>query len=217
MTAEIPILKRMVEHPALEGSSKRGRIMAAGLGLFAQKRYQAVTMEQVAEVAGVAKGTLYLYFKSKEQLYLAILSDGLATMAQRYQAALDPTTDVQERLQRAIAVTIEFYQKRHNLLSLLATEEPRLARARKRLIEPWRDRGMRHFQSLVAEGMRTGAFRPGDPQLASFAIMGAMRSVLLYYRTRRPASGISAELAEFLTRALGTGGPASPQEVRGAR
>lgn len=114
-------------------------------------------MDRVAQVAGVAKGTLYLYSGSKDELYLAILSDGLATMARRYQAALDPAAEVSQRLRRAIAVTLEFYHQRHKLLSLIAIEEPRLARLR-RLIEPWRERGIRHLDSLVAEGMRTGPF-----------------------------------------------------------
>ena len=44
------------------GNNKRERILAAGLRLFANETYQAVTMDRVAEAAGVAKGTLYLYF-----------------------------------------------------------------------------------------------------------------------------------------------------------
>ena len=65
------------------GNNKRERILAAGLRLFANQTYQAVTMDRVAEAAGVAKGTLYLYFPSKEALYLGILSDGLETVSKR--------------------------------------------------------------------------------------------------------------------------------------
>src|SRR5580704_7196731 len=84
--------------PVTNGNNKRERILAAGLRLFANQTYQAVTMDRVAETAGVAKGTLYLYFPSKEALYLGILSDGLETVSKRAQATVDPRQDVAERL-----------------------------------------------------------------------------------------------------------------------
>src|ERR1700689_2776668 len=86
------------------GNNKRERILAAGLRLFANETYQAVTMDRVAEAAGVAKGTLYLYFPSKEALYLGILGDGLETVSKRSQANNDSRRDVGERLRRAIEV-----------------------------------------------------------------------------------------------------------------
>src|SRR5215470_19851260 len=77
--------------------SKRERILAAGLKLFANEPYQAVTMDRVAEAANVAKGTLYLYFQSKEDLYLEILNDGLEAAARSYQSSVDSYADVRER------------------------------------------------------------------------------------------------------------------------
>src|SRR5579863_7944274 len=147
---------------AANGSNKRERILAAALRLFANQTYQAVTMDRVAEAAGVAKGTLYLYFPSKEALYLGILSDGLETVSKRSQATNDNRRDVGDRLRRAIDVTIQFYDERRDLLRLIATEEPRLAEARNRLIQSWRERGFVFFTSLIEEGMKTGVFGPTD-------------------------------------------------------
>src|SRR5271154_7301715 len=81
-----------------EQAAKRERILGAALKLFANETYQAVTMDRVAEAAGVAKGTLYLYFPSKEALYLGILSDGLEPVSKRSQATNDPRRDVGDRL-----------------------------------------------------------------------------------------------------------------------
>src|SRR5580692_3275112 len=136
---------------AQNGANKRDRILAAGLRLFANETYQAVTMDRVAEAAGVAKGTLYLYFPSKEALYLGILSDGLETVSKRYQAKMDTRQDVAARLRHAIDVTIQFYDERRDLLRLISTEEPRLAEARNRLIQNWRERGYIFYTSLIEE------------------------------------------------------------------
>ncbi len=181
---------------------KRDRILAAGLSLFANATYQSVTMDSVAAAAGVAKGTLYLYFESKEDLYLGILSDGLETIARNYQASVNPSASVPDRLRRAIEITLEFYDKRRDLLRLMATEEPRMAEARNRLIDDWRERGVRFFTSLIEEGASAGVFRASDPLLATWAILGSMRSVMLYYAPRRPISEITAELSAQMLRSL---------------
>jgi AcrR family transcriptional regulator len=192
--------------PLSNASNKRERILAAGLRLFANGTYQAVTMDRVAEAAGVAKGTLYLYFPSKEALYLGILGDGLETVSKRYQATNDTRQDVAARLRRAIEVTIQFYDERRDLLRLIATEEPRLAKARNRLIENWRERGYVFYTTLIEEGMRTGVFGHTDSRAATLAILGGIRSVLLYYGATRPALSISEELGDFYLKGLVTRG-----------
>src|ERR1700719_1904110 len=84
--------------PHDEQAAKRQRTLESALKLFAHEPYQAVTMDRVAVAAGVAKGTLYLYFPSKDALYLGVLSDGLDTAYRTYQASADPKLPVVERM-----------------------------------------------------------------------------------------------------------------------
>lgn len=198
------------EAPPSPANSKRERILVSALKLFANETYQGVTMDRVAEAAGVAKGTLYLYFPSKEALYLGILSDGLQSIAERYQATMDPRVGIGERLRRAINASIQFYDERRDLLRLLATEEPRLAEQRHRLIEEWRERGFRFFTSLIEEGIQSGIFSPTDSRLATLAILGGIRSVLLYYGSGRGVGGISHDLGDLVLQGLS----ARPQGTR---
>ena len=183
-------------------ASKRERILAAALRRFANSPYQAVTMDSVAESAGVAKGTLYLYFPSKEALYLGVLSDGIESATRRYQSTVDPSLDIAERLRRAIQVSIQFYDERRDLLRLIATEEPRLAEARNRIIANWRERGYNFFASLIEEGIRGGVFAPTDSRLATLAILGGIRSMLLYYGDRRQVAGLTQDLGAFILHGL---------------
>ena len=199
--------------PQVSQSSKRERIIEAGLKLFANESYQAVTMDRVAEAAGVAKGTLYLYFQSKEDLYLGILTDGMESMARNYQASLDPQADVKVRLRRVIILSAEFYDQRRDLLRLMMTEEPRMPEARNRLREEWRDRGVRFFNSLIEEGVRSGAFLAVDARLATFAILGSIRSVMLFYGAQRPVDQIGDELGKMVVRGLSHDGGANHRKV----
>jgi AcrR family transcriptional regulator len=186
-----------------EQAAKRQRILAAALKLFAHEPYQAVTMDRVAAAAGVAKGTLYLYFPSKDALYLGVLSDGLDGAYRAYQSIADPKLPVVERVRRSIAVTVEFYDQRRDFLQFYATEEPRLSEARNRIIEGSRERSFNFFASLIEEGIRQGVFTRVDPRLATITIQGAIRSLLLYYGESRPVAELSRELGNMMLRSLG--------------
>ena len=203
MSSPNPITETRPRPTQVEQVPKRERILAAALKLFAHEPYQAVTMDRVAEAAGVAKGTLYLYFPSKDALYLGILSHGLDTAYRTYQASADPRLPLVERMRRSIEVTVEFYDRRRDFLQFFATEEPRLADARNRIIEESRERGFNFFASLIEEGIRTGVFLPIDSRLATFAIQGSIRSLLLYYGNGRPVSELSRELSNMMLRSLG--------------
>jgi len=184
---------------------KREQILDAALGLFAHEPFQAVTMERVAGRAGVAKGTLYLYFSSKEELYLGILSDGLENIARQYQQSVVADADVCARLCGAIDTSFRFYSERRDFLKLVATEEPRLAEARNRLIQQWRSRGSAFFTNLIEEGIASGAFAPVDARVATLMILGGIRSVLLFYSGRRPVAELSRDFVKLILGGLRTG------------
>ena len=199
--------------PATPQTSKRDRIIEAALRLFANESYQAVTMDRVAEAAGVAKGTLYLYFQSKEDLYLGILTDGMESMARDYQASVDPNADVRVRLRHAVTMTVEFYDRRRDLLRLMMTEEPRMPEARNRIRDEWRDRGVKFFNSLIEEGIQRGTFRAVDSHMATYAIMGSIRSVMLFYGAHDSVDRIVDELGEMMVRGLINDTPATHRKV----
>ncbi len=192
-------------------SDKRARILAAGLKLFANQPYQQVKMDSVAKLARVAKGTLYLYFPSKESLYVGVLSDGLSAAAESMRLTIAPKLDIAERLSRALATAIEFYYGRTDFLRLLATEEPRVRVVRGRLLQTWREFGTKLFSSMIEEGIAAGVFRPLDPHLVASAIIGTIRSVLLHCGNERPVAEINRDLASLLIEGL----LARPGKTRG--
>jgi Tetracyclin repressor-like, C-terminal domain len=106
-------------------------------------------------------------------------------------------------------VMVEFFDQRRDFLQFYATEEPRLSEARNRIIDGSRERGFNFLASLIEEGIQQGVFTRADSRLATFAIQGAIRSLLLYYGPSRPVSEISRELGDFVLRALGAD-PARP-------
>jgi AcrR family transcriptional regulator len=70
-------------------ASKRRAILSAAERQFARKPYHEVTLEEIAAEAEVAKGTLYLYFASKTDLYLALIVESFGPMIERLEEQAD--------------------------------------------------------------------------------------------------------------------------------
>jgi AcrR family transcriptional regulator len=78
--------------------AKSRRIIDAAVQLFAERPFHEVRMEDIAVRAQVAKGTLYLHYKDKEDLFLGILNDGLNSLVERLEASLEAEMPPEEKL-----------------------------------------------------------------------------------------------------------------------
>ncbi|MEV8534133.1 TetR/AcrR family transcriptional regulator [Streptomyces sp. NPDC051211] len=79
---------------------RRAELIATGRKLFADTSYDALSMDDIARQAGVAKGLIYYYFKSKRGYYLAIVEDSVAELVAR--AGGEPDLPAADRLRRTI-------------------------------------------------------------------------------------------------------------------
>jgi AcrR family transcriptional regulator len=186
-------------------ANKRELILNAGLRLFSHQSYQNVTMEQVASLAGVGKGTLYLYYPSKEALYLGILRDGLDRTFGAYDSMLRSTEDVRDRLRKILFVALRYYDEQRDLLRLLVTHEPHLAEQRRALIKASRERMIQIIISLIGQGISEGLFRPVNPRLAAIAIQGAVSAISLYYKVPESGTSITEQLDKLITHGIEIG------------
>lgn len=83
-------------------AARRDQIIGAGLACFARSGYHATTMADVAATAGVSKGTPYLYFDSKQDLFLALHEEWDCGAGQRVDAAVDALADSERGSPRAV-------------------------------------------------------------------------------------------------------------------
>jgi AcrR family transcriptional regulator len=78
--------------------AKSRRIIDAAVQLFAERPFHEVRMEDIAARAQVAKGTLYLHYKDKEDLFVGIMNDGLSKLVDRIEASLEVGMPPEEKL-----------------------------------------------------------------------------------------------------------------------
>jgi TetR/AcrR family transcriptional repressor of uid operon len=87
-------------------SARRGQIIGAALACFARTGYHATTMADVAAQAGVSKGTPYLYFPSKEALFIALHEEWDCALADRVDAAVQALAEPARRSPRRVLRTV---------------------------------------------------------------------------------------------------------------
>lgn len=135
---------------------RRQAIVQAATKLFASLGYADCEMEKVASKLRIAKGTLYLYFKGKEELFYACVDAGMVQMQEAVRAESSQAADPFQRIAFAIRAYLTFFDTHPELVELLIQERANF-RSRKRPTYfeyrdanrgPWRDM----YQSLVDQG-----------------------------------------------------------------
>jgi len=159
-------------------AAKRDRILRAATELFATHAFHRVLMEDVANHAEVGKGTLYRYFETKEDLFVAALSHAVDVTTERLRARLEKLDDPVKQLRLACVQALRFFRENDHLFHVLhhrkalGSEEQRAELAEKR-------RGLRHFaESIIEEGRQSGVFDVEDPGFASTILWGMIRTAL---------------------------------------
>ncbi len=101
---------------------RRRMIVEAATKSFSLFGYKATTMDQVAKIANVGKGTIYTFFKNKEELFEEIISSLVKEMVAEAETALQPDLPFTENVHRALFRLLEF-RSEHQLMIKLAQEE----------------------------------------------------------------------------------------------
>ncbi len=160
--------------------AQRQRIIAAADRLLARQGFRGTTMEDVATAAGIGKGTTYLYFRSKQELALAVVDAHIAGTFARLREIAASELPARQRLERmAVARVLErfdrFQHYGEGLHDMLAALRPRLLRQRERQL---------HDEAAIFIGpLRALSPSASDRALTRIAraILTATNSLLPYY------------------------------------
>jgi AcrR family transcriptional regulator len=142
---------------------KRQGIQEAVATLMSREGIAGLTMEKVASEAGIAKGTLYLYFKSKEELIESVFQASIAPMYACLHAILDSHLPPDRKLEAALARQLGYFDEHRPLFRVLVYERDTSQARRKRHQSP-RYRGyVAKLGETIQAGVRAGILRTADP------------------------------------------------------
>jgi TetR/AcrR family fatty acid metabolism transcriptional regulator len=167
-------------------AAQEEKILKAAARLFAGHRFHEARMEDIAAVAGVGKGTVYRYFKDKEELYLALLARAADEISRRLREALAAVPNPRGRLEAVVAVSLAYFDEHPHLLDLITHAE---ALHKHDAEFPWqkaRAESLAVVERILREGTGAGAFAVADPPLATLLLLGALRAVIRFGARPRP-------------------------------
>jgi AcrR family transcriptional regulator len=174
------------ERKEREKQARREAIRGSAREIFFAKGFNATTMDEIAHKAELSKGALYLYFASKEELYVSVMSEGLSILFSRAEEALTLDLPPDQMLRKLGEVHYRYYLDYPEYSRIFFFSEHRnVAKQLPRdLIQGIMDKGMRYFQLIVGviqKGIEQGIFSPVDPRKAAVAFWGATSGTLLLF------------------------------------
>lgn len=148
---------RSVEPPGRV--ERRHAILDVAARLFAEIGYADCEMGKLATELGIAKGTLYLYFPSKEELFYACVDSGMRQMQATVQNAANQVTDPLERISRAVHAYLEFFEKRPEQVELLIQERANFKHRKRPTFFDYREAIRAQWRPVYVELQQTGRVR----------------------------------------------------------
>lgn len=177
-------------------AQKRERLLRAAARLFAELGYNQTDMAQLADRAGVAKGSLYNYFQSKEDLYIHVCEDGIRRSREAVYGGLDPDWDIHRQLDHIFRSGMRFVLAFPEYLILYANvSSAGMERFSLRLSLAVEKYTADYLKQLLRRGMRRGTVRKDiDVNLAAFLI----NSLYIVFMTSLVSSHFKIRMQEYL-------------------
>jgi TetR/AcrR family transcriptional regulator, transcriptional repressor for nem operon len=184
---------------------RRADLLEAGQELFLANGVAATSLEDITTRAGVSKGLFYLYFRSKDDLLLALQDQFSVELAERIRAATDPVADWPAKLDACVKAIFDSYQERDDLHEVLFHHGGHVS-ASHRVTHAFT---LRAIRDLLADGTTAGVFDVEDPEATAVLCWASThgldpgfqgqpapaggRLIRAAQRLFRRAAGISAE------------------------
>lgn len=195
----------IADRRARRTASTRRDLLLAGRALFCEKGLYESKVEEITEKADIGKGTLYRYFRSKEDLVLAVVEAGFEDLRHRVLEEISGRGRLEARVEAIARAHVEFFAENADLMRIFHQVRGMLKFNRPEW-RPLRGSLGAHLEFLAAElGRADGAERMGRRQLQDLAILifGSISGTL----SVRIATDPEAEIvpgASSLVAALGT-------------
>ena len=185
----------------LRDENKRKVIVQTAIRLFSEQPFHKVRLDDVAAAAGVGKGTVYIYFKNKEDLYYSMIYDGLADLVDRLGVQLkERGASFEDRIRITVLAIVDFSVHHPQLFEVMRTvgvPDATSAWDQKR-------QELAHLvEDVVRQGIAAGQCADAHPEFTGVYITGMVRAVMLYGPKSVDPKVLSDHISSLLLRGMG--------------
>lgn len=179
-------------------------IFEAAIKVFSESGYDGATMDDIAASAGVAKGTLYYHFKSKEEIFKFIIDEGSNVVREELQSALAKETSTKLKLRILCKVQLELVYKNRDLFKVIMSQlwgqEIRQHELRD-TIESY----IKHLEGYLKDAMAQGFIKKGEPRFMAYNFIGTICASAIYElinEDRTDANEVIDNLVQYILRGV---------------
>ncbi len=154
--------------------------MQAAEKLFASRRFHEITTDEVAREAKVGKGTIYRYFRDKDELFFETANSGFDELCELLRQGVSPTAAFAEQLTQACIQISGFFRRRRDLFEMMQSQDGRMCFDTGRMHERWQEKRRRLVDALagiLTAGVKEGAVRADiPPEVLAYFLLGMLRT-----------------------------------------
>lgn len=155
------------------------KIFETAMQLFADKGYEATSIEEITATVGVAKGTLYYHFSSKEEIFNFLVEEGIKLLQNSIDIKTSKLPNYIDKLKAIILIQIKIVVKYEDIITILLTQflgkKARNQKCQKLVYEY-----INKIEEIVKEGIKKGQIKQGNSQAIASEIYGLICSSLVY-------------------------------------
>jgi TetR/AcrR family fatty acid metabolism transcriptional regulator len=166
-------------------AGKRERILDAAVKVFAAEGFYNAKVAQIAQEAGVADGTIYLYFKSKDDLLISLFEDRMEGINANLRNALSASPAAADKLRSVVRLHLELVEQNRHMAEVICVELRQSSKFIKEYANPKFGEFLRLIAGAIVEGQRSGELRSDlDAPMVARAMFGALDELALAWLVR---------------------------------
>lgn len=155
------------------------KIFETSMKLFAEKGYDATSIEEITATVGVAKGTLYYHFSSKEEIFKFLIEEGVKLLKNSIAIKTDKLENSLDKIRAIVLIQIKVLVKYESFMTIILSQiwgtDPR-----SRLCKGYVFDYIQMIEEIVQEGINKGEIVDGDTNVIASGIFGFTCSSLIY-------------------------------------
>ena len=155
------------------------KIFETSMKLFAEKGYEATSIEEITATVGVAKGTLYYHFSSKEEIFNFLVEEGIKLLQNSIDIKTAKRSNYIDKIKAIVLIQIKIVAKYEDIITILLSQfwgnEDRNKRCQNQVYEY-----INKIEKIVQEGIEKGEIKNGDARAIASEIYGLICSTLIY-------------------------------------
>lgn len=162
------------------GADKRDRILKAAIKVFAKNGFYATRVSEIAKAAGVADGTIYLYFKNKDDVLITIFENGIQQLLAILRDVVASDEPFDARITRVIELQLGLLEEQRDLAEVITVNLRQSSTLLKQYAAPLFMEYIEVIAGVIRDGQDSGAFRKEiNARVAARSLFGALDAILL--------------------------------------